>query len=206
MKLAFRIRGLWEVVDGSHPEPDRRVDPDGYAEWFIQDRDAQQQLETAMKLNGKAMSRILLCKTAKESWDNLMKDYQDKNVKHVAHLMSDLYRSNLNESEPMGPQIDRILLAAHTLDVLGYPIAEKLVAFQLVLALPDSMEVLKRILYQISPSDMNTDHVTMMILNDEKRRVGASGKPAAVFFSKAVKKGSGKGKDKDKSGEKDRKH
>jgi transposase InsO family protein len=73
------------------------------------------------------------------------------------------------------------------------------------LALPDSMETLKCILYQIEPSDMTTERISTRILEDQKRRIRASGESVTAFFAKsAAKKGRGKGKDKDKDKEKEK--
>jgi gag-polypeptide of LTR copia-type len=151
------------------------------------------------------MNQVLLCASAQECWNSLLKRYIGKGESQVAHLTSDLYCSTLNDLEPMEPQINRILLAAQSLNSLGHHVMDTTLAYQLVMALPDSMEMLKFILYQIEPSDMNTEHISTRILEDQKRCIRTSGESVSAFFTKsAAKKGRGKGKDKDKDKEKEK--
>src|SRR5882757_4240315 len=200
MTLSLRLRGTWDVVTGAYPKPLQIRDPGKLSDWLMRDSDAQQLI--AMSVKGEAMNRVLLCSTAKDAWETLVDRYEGKGEKQITHLMGDLYRRNFVKSEPLEPQINQMLLVAQSLSTLGSPVPEKHLAFQLISALPDSLELLKALLDQIPHAELNTDRVIAMIIEDKKRRVRASGEPPSAFFAKAAKKVAEKTKEKDKSGEK----
>src|SRR5712672_4217266 len=203
MTLSLRLRGTWDVVTGAYAKLLQIRDTEQLTDWLMRDSDAQQLI--TMSVKGEAMNRVLLCSTAKEAWDSLISRYEGKGEKQITHLMADLYRRNFTESEPLEPQINQILLAAQSLSTLSSPVPEKHLAFQLISALPDSLQLLKILLNQIPYAKLSTDHIIAMIIDDERQCVQASGDSPSAFFVKAAKK-SEKGKGKDKSGERERKH
>src|SRR5712671_1189662 len=124
-----------------------------------------------MSVKGKAMNCVLLCSTAKEAWDSLISHYEGKGEKEIMHLMGDLYCRNFTESEPLEPQINQIRLTVQSLSTLGSPVPEKHLAFQLISALLDSLELLKILLNQIPYAELSTNCVIVMIIDDERWRI-----------------------------------
>jgi hypothetical protein len=204
MKVALHSQGLWRIIEGKDIEPDEYDDPNAHEDWASRNCDVIQQI--VMNLKGELMNMVVLCSTAKECWDSLINHYQEKGNMQAAQLMSNPYHSNLTELEPIEPQINRILLVVQTLTILGCPITDKVLGFQLILMLLDSLEFLKVLLYQIPLADITVDWVKTIILSNEKWWICTSGKPVASFYTKATKEGSKKGKDKDKSGKREWKH
>jgi len=161
--------GTWSLVTGAYAKPLQIWDTEQLTDWLMRDSDAQQLI--AMSVKGEAMNCVLLCPTAKEAWDSLISRYEGKGEKQITHLMGDLYRRNFTESEPLEPQINQIRLAAQSLSTLGSPVLEKHLAFQLISALLDSLELLKILLNQIPYAELSTDRVIAMIIDDERWRV-----------------------------------
>ena len=85
--------------------------------------------------------------------------------------MEELFQTTLSESEPIEPQIDRRVRIASTLDFLEFPFGDKLLAFAIVISVPESMATLKTILYTTNDSDISTDLVRSKLVFDEHCRV-----------------------------------
>src|SRR5258708_1023019 len=95
------------------------------------------------------------------------------------------------------PQSATFLAAARNLDSLGFAMNEKVIAFTIIMALPESLHTLKMILCSLKGDDLSIDNVIGQIYLDESCRVRASGSTAVTFFAKAAKK-RGKADSKDK--------
>jgi hypothetical protein len=193
------MQDLWEIVDGSKPQP-AATDSDR-ADWDKQDRAARAQI--VLTLKQEPLSVIAhTSTTAKTHWDKLSVRYEGKGEQRMLHLIDEIFRSTLSESEPLQPQINNILLAASKVTTLGLSLDDKLVAFAIISSLPSSMATLKKILSNTKPSDMTTENVMSQIVLDEQQRVRESGTSASAFFAKISKKGKGP---KDKSADKAKK-
>jgi gag-polypeptide of LTR copia-type len=169
MKIVLRSRELWKIVKGTDPKPNEDRDPEAYDDWISQDCNAIQQI--VMGLNEEAMNHVIWYTTTRECWENLSDRYHSKGEKQVVHLLGDLFHTTLNDSEPIETQVNCLQLSAQSLTTIGFPINYHFLAFLILLTLPDSMDVLKCMLYQVPKEQMNSDHVTTMILDDEKRRI-----------------------------------
>jgi len=73
----------------------------------------------------------------------------------------------------------------------------KVIAFTIVMALPESMNTLKTILFNTRGEDLLIDGVMSQIYLDEDHHVRASGSSAVTFFAKVAKK-KGKGNNKNR--------
>src|SRR5713226_5475972 len=194
-RLVFAARGLWGVIDGSDPEPDATTDTANHADWMA--RDCEAWIQIAMSVQGQCLNAILDAKNVKECWDKLANKLEGKGEGRVAYLMEGLFRGTLSESEPLEPQIETFLAAARNLDSLGFAMNEQVIAFAIIMALPESLHTLKMILCSLKGDDLSINNVTGQIYLDESCRVHASGSTAVTFFAKAAKK-RGKADSKDK--------
>lgn len=113
---------------------------------------------------------------------------------NVAYLMEELFHSAITEAESLEPQINKLLQAARDLDSLGFGLADKVLAFVIVMALPESLSILKTILYNTRGTDLTSDGIVHQILIDEQRRIRASGLAATAYYAKASKAGKSKTK------------
>ena len=199
LQAILEMQDLWEIVDGSKPQP-AATDSDR-ADWDKQDRAARAQI--VLTLKQEPLSVIAhTSTTAKTHWEKLSVRYEGKGEQRMLHLIDNIFRSTLSESEPLQPQINTILLAASKVTTLSLPLNDKLVAFAIISSLPSSMSTLKKILSNTKPSDMTTENIMSQIVLDEQQRVRESGTNASAFFAKIAKKGKGQ---KDKSGDKAKK-
>src|SRR5216684_2250284 len=194
-RLVFVAQGLWGVIDGSDPEPNATTDTANHANWMA--RDCEAWIQIAMSVQGQCLNAILDAKNVKECWDKLANKLEGKGEGHVAYLREALFRGTLSESEPLEPQIETFLAAARNLDSLGFAMNEKVIAFAIIMALPESLHTLKMILCSLKGDNLSIDNVTGQIYLDESCRVRASGSTAVTFFAKAAKK-RGKADSKDK--------
>jgi LTR polyprotein gag-polypeptide-like protein len=136
-------------------------------------------------------------KSAKECWDKLANKLEGKGEGHVAFLMEEVFCGNLSESEPMEPQIERLLATACNLKSLGFPLDKKVIVFAIIMSLLESLSMLKIVLYGVKGADLSTDSIMGQIYLDKSHRVRVSGSIAVTFFVKATKK-KGKSNNKDK--------
>src|SRR5258708_16504670 len=160
-------------------------------------RDREAWIQIAMLVQGQCLNAILDAKNAKECWDKLANKLEGKGEGRIAYLMEGLFCSTLSESEPLEPQIETFLAAAHNLDSLGFAMNEKVIAFAIIMALPESLHTLKMILCSLKGDNLSIDNVTGQIYLDESCHVRASASTAVTFFAKAAKK-RGKANSKDK--------
>jgi hypothetical protein len=122
---------------------------------------------------------------------------EGKGKGHVTYLIKEVFYSDLSESEPMEPQIEKLLAAAHNLKSLGFSLNEKVVTFAIVISLLESLSMLKTVLCSTKGADLTINSITAQIYLDKTHCVCASGSSAITFFAKAAKK-KGKSDNKDK--------
>src|SRR6266403_4176746 len=99
--------------------------------------------------------------------------------------MESLFHSAISESEALEPQIKKLREAARNRDSLGFGLSDKVLAFVIVMALPESMSTMKTILYNTTGAALTSDNIIAQILNDEQWRIRSSGLEVTVFYSKA---------------------
>ena len=136
---------LWDIVNGTNPAPDTVNDPAGHKDWAQKDHDTQIQI--ALLLKQGPFNTMASAATAKECWEKLTNQFQGKGKQQVAYLMEELFHTTISETESIEPQIAKVLQAAGNLDSIGFRLADKVLAFVIVMALPESMSTLKTILY-----------------------------------------------------------
>ena len=182
-RLVLQSRDLWDVVDGTSTCPARTTDPDAYKAWMQKDRDAMIQISTSLKKG--PFNVIAGASSSKECWDKLTDRFRGKGEQRVAYLMESLFHSAISESEALEPQIEKLREAARNLDSLGFGLSDKVLAFVIVMALPESMSTMKTILYNTTGAALTSDNIIAQILNDEQRRIRSSGLEVTAFYSKA---------------------
>ncbi len=85
--------------------------------------------------------------------------------------MEELFHTAIVESEPLETQINKLLQAARNLESLGFGLADNVLAFVIVMALPETMSTLKTILYNTQGSDLHSEGIVNQIIIDEQRRI-----------------------------------
>ncbi|KAH9956759.1 hypothetical protein BC827DRAFT_1270677 [Russula dissimulans] len=63
--------------------------------------------------------------------------------------MGDLFHTTLNDSKPIELQVNHLQLSAQPLTTINFPINDHFLVFLIILMLPDSMDILKCMLYQV---------------------------------------------------------
>jgi hypothetical protein len=117
------MQDLWEIVDGSKPQP--AATDSNCANWDKQDRAARTQI--VLTLKQEPLSVIAhTSTTAKTYWDKLSVCYEGKGEQRMLYLIDEIFQSTLSESEPLQPQINTILLAASKVTTLDSPLMTNL--------------------------------------------------------------------------------
>ena len=107
MTLVLEDSDLMGIIDGTLAKLSTTLDPAGYADWVHRDRKARIQIATTLRKG--PLNLILQIKTAKGCWDKLADQYQGKGGRRVAFLMQSFYRSPLTDTEPLEPQINKLI-------------------------------------------------------------------------------------------------
>ena len=186
-QLILESRGLWNVVTGVTPKPNQVVDPTGYEEWCQKDRDAKIQITLSLKKG--PFNIIASATTTRDCWNKLANRFHGVGEQRIAYLMEELFHGTLSETEGLEPQINKLLQAARNLDSLEIALADNVLAFVIIMSLPESMSTLKTILYNTRKGNLTYNGVVHQILNDEQCRIHTSGLTTTAFFAKAAKHG-----------------
>ena len=200
MKLALQNCSLLSVVDGTFAKPDATADPNGYADWVSSDTKAKLQIATTLCKG--ALNVILQANSAKDCWEHLFARYEGKGGRRVLYLMQSFYRTMLTDTEPMEPQLNKLVEANRNLKTIGCGAAnDKSLAYLIVMALPGSLSMVQAILFNKDDDTVSSDVVIAQILADEQRRINLPGGTATAYFAKAGKRGAN-GKTRDKNRDK----
>ena len=200
MKLALQDCGLLSVIDGTYAKPDATADPNSYADWVSLDLKAKLQIATT--LHKGALNVILQASSVKDCWEHLIAWYQGKGGHCIAYLMQSFYRTMLTDTEPMEPQINKLVKANQNLKTIGCRAANnKSLAYLIVMALPESLSMLQAIRFNKDNDTVLSGVVIAQILADEECRINLLGRTATAYFAKAGKQGAN-GKNQDRNQDK----
>jgi hypothetical protein len=173
------------MVDGTYAHPDG-TDASTLADWVAINEEAHAQIEFTIKDSG-PLNTVADTISAKDAWNKLSERYAGKGTQRVGQLMSKVYNTKLNNTEPLENQIDDMLRHIHTINSLGHSFDDHLAAVSLINTLPATLSTLKTILFD-SNTPVTTADIKQRILNDEQRRIGDSGTNATAFFARASKR------------------
>jgi hypothetical protein len=195
--MVLELRGLWGLVDGTTTKPDPAAAADDIAEWNLKDREARAQI--ALTLKDEPLNSVLTAKTAKGCWEKLSARYDGEGEQRIVHLIDEVFRATLSDTEPLEPQINSLIRAARTITTLGLTLEDKLVAFAIISSLPPTLTTLKIVLSTSSATTISSEYMKSQVILDEQRRVRDSGVGVTAFFAKVSKKGKVKKKSEDKA-------
>jgi gag-polypeptide of LTR copia-type len=139
-------------------------------------------------LTGMPACAIMYACTAKDCLDKLSAVYEGKGASKLSTLMGRIFSTPMTNTEPLGPQIDTIIEAAHGIAEAGAPLGDPHIVYAIMMALPSSLETLKTILDSLPLIDQNPENYKAWILSDERHRIRATGDTVATFYAKASKK------------------
>jgi hypothetical protein len=182
MKMILEDSDLMAVADGSLARPSATADPTGHAEWISKDRKARIQIATTLRKG--PLNLILEAKTAKECWDRIVARYQGRGGRRIAYLMESFFRVNLTDTEPLEPQLNRLVEAGRNLESINCGVNDKALAYIIIMALPDTLSTLQTILFNKDEATITSEEVIAQILADEERRIHTSGATATAYFAK----------------------
>ena len=89
---------------------------------------------------------MLDTKTVKEVWDLLKVRYQGDNDLCQHYLLEHLFMMVFWDSEPLEPQITKVVSITCQLTDIGFPITNQLLAGAVQVKLPESWDTLKTVL------------------------------------------------------------
>jgi hypothetical protein len=199
MKMVLQDNNLLAIMDGTLPQPDTTADPTRHASWNAKDLKVQIQITTT--LHKGPLNLIMQATSAKDCWDKLITRYQGKGGHRIAYLIESFFCTPLTDTEPMEPQIQKLIEADWNLQMIGCGVNDKNLAYIIIMALPDSLLTLQMILYNKDDKSITSEEVIALILANGEHHIHSSGGTAMAYYAKTGKRGSNgksKGKDKDK--------
>jgi len=106
MKSVFMLEGLWEIVDGTLPEPaEQEGNEADRAQWARKDGRALAMLK--LLLDNSQLVIVLGCDTAQDAWQALVDRYEQPTMQNIV-LHERKYRSCImNEGDSMQAHINK---------------------------------------------------------------------------------------------------
>ena len=187
MKMVLQDHDLLPVVNGTLAKPNATTDPDAYRAWI--DKYLKARIQIATMLRKGPLNLIMDADSAKSCWDKLTAQYQGKGGCCIGYLMESFFKTPLTDTEPLKPQMQKLIEANRNLDTIGCGVNDKNLAYIIIMALPESMSTLKTILFNKDNMTITSEEVMSQILADEERRVHTSGGSATAYYAKVGKKG-----------------
>ena len=162
------------------------IDAIAYDNWFLKDQEPQLMLLKVLKEPGqKCIYRV---QTSKESWDLLKARYSGSSDLRKASLLEKVFCTSLSNTEPLQPQVDAIIYAAHQLESIGETITDSILSYLLILHLPSSYSTLCTVLISSESPKFSSKWVTDQIIAEEHHRISESSGSATTFFANAKSK------------------
>src|SRR6266850_755653 len=186
MTMVLEESDLMGITDGTLTKPNTTADPSEYTDWMSKDHQACIQIATTLQKG--ALNLILQAKTAKECWEKLEARYQGKGGHHIVYLMESFFQSSLSDAEPIEPQLNKLVEASCNLDSISCSVNNKTLAYIIIMALSNTLSILKSILFNKDNTTITSEVVISQILVDKEHRVHASGSTVTAYFTKTGKK------------------
>jgi len=191
LQLVFKNQDIWPIVNGTKLHPDQMTDSAGYSEWGFKDRKARLMMITVLKKVGQKC--IYHATSAKEYWDWITTCYSGTGGgnERTITLLQQFFKASFMDTEPLQPQINKVVYVAQQLETLSFPIIDHLLAFLLAIRLPDSYAMLRTIITNSDASNITSRWVADCIIGEESHRLNNFEGNKSAFYAKA---GKGKGK------------
>ena len=138
--ISLRSCRLCHVINSTETAPNMTTDAAAHNEWYLKDQDTQLTIISALKNVGQQC--IYPCQTVKESWDTLKARYSDGGNRRLASLLEQVLKATFTDSEPLQPQLDKVIFANHQLEATKVIIPNIVIAYYIVLHLPNLYSML----------------------------------------------------------------
>ena len=164
LQLALNNCSIWPIVTGTELCPDWMTDPTGHEEWGLKDCEAR--LMILLALRKVSQNCVFRGMSSKEYWDRIASWYSGAGGgnKRTVSLLQQFFMISFKDSEPMQPQIDRIVCAAQQLKTVSFPIDNCLLAFLLAIHLPNSYAMLRTIITNLEAANITSKWVVDRII------------------------------------------
>lgn len=163
LELLLMKEELWNVVSEDPPIEPRTES------WAVKDGKAKATI--GLLIEDQLVVHIRNCKTAKDMWECLRKQYEKPNLTNKVFLLKRLCRMNLQEGGNMEKHINEVLDIIQQLSSLGEDLAEKLQVALLLCSLPDSYGGLVTALEGRPETDLTLEMVKGKLIEEYQRRM-----------------------------------
>ena len=182
MKSVFMLEGLWEIVDGTLPEPaDVEGNEGERAQWIRKDGRALAMLK--LLLDNSQLIIVLGCDTVQDAWQALVDRYEQPTMQNIV-LHERKYRSCImNEGDSMQAHIDKHKLLVQDLAAIGSPVPEDRQVMELILSLPQSYDSLVNSLQLVQNGLTMKLLTSQLLLEEQKRKERDIGETGAAMYS-----------------------
>jgi hypothetical protein len=176
-------RGLWKAVNPN-------VSRDGVAQSVDTDKDRQTKSIICMPINPVCLSKARSAKTAKEAWDKLKADYEDRGLRHQLRLQQNLFGCRLDQCKNMDDYINNIQNIAHQLDDIDLKIDDSWLVPIILGGLSDVYEPYRQSMDSLK-TRISSDELIGKLLSMDNRRNDSSDTEQVALYSKSKLKGNG---------------
>ena len=187
MQAVFMLEALWEIVDGSVPQPDDDAGEADHVQWKRKDNRALAMLK--LLLDNSQLVLVMGCETASEAWQQLVDRYEQPTMQNII-LRERKYRDcRMNEGDSMQEHINKHKMLIQDLAAVGSHVPEQRQVMELILSLPPSYDPLVNSL-QLVQEGLTMKLLTgQLLLEEQKRKERNAGDSGMAMYSARSKVG-----------------
>ncbi|GAA5942010.1 uncharacterized protein JCM15063_004270 [Sporobolomyces koalae] len=149
MRLHFKSKNLWRIVEGTEPKPEpvRSTAKDGTTtdnssgakDW--ERRNSIAMVMLTMAITTAHISFIMSTDSVKEAWDTLERIYKPKGLGDSQVLFSRLFRTKYKNGDNLAEHFMKLVDAAESIAAIDEPVSDSILVFGILASLPQSWDV-----------------------------------------------------------------
>lgn len=163
MRALLTKYDLWGYVSGKIEKPSEGAAP--IVAW--EEKDSKAFSEIILGVSTAEKKHLKKCKTSREAWLKLKKEFQSSGPGREARLLNSLTNHRMKEGEDLKDHLDGFMDTVDKLGEIGFEINEELLSMMLLNTLPPSFDVFRRAI--LSRDDiLKPEQLKIKILEDSE--------------------------------------
>lgn len=139
MKAILAARGVWPVLDGTFPKPDRGTHPDDHTKWVNHNGIAMALLING--LDSDLVPDVEFLDSAADIWNQLETTYHSTNMMSLSAMRMEFYALKMKEGDKIAAHTSKFRhLRAQITSLTGHRMPEVEAVSQLLISLPPSYQ------------------------------------------------------------------
>ena len=184
LKILFKARNLWSVVDGTELLDERVTGKEKRDEWIT--KDAKAQYYIVRTLDRPAKNHILSCTTSKQMYDALTAIYRRDTTQLKQSLLLDFHSYQYDKSKDIMQNISHLRNIVFKLEQFQQDVSEEMLMAKILVSLPDQYRYFSAAWDSTPTADKNVENLTARLcLEEEKYKNRSKNEDLNVaFFAK----------------------